>query len=94
MQIIASDNNNTLVLEAEVSPILKNVDYNTKTTRPITNYNKATSIMTISGAIALDANHSIHAMELETSFWPDKSDESGFARLLTLEDKAGISDKE
>ncbi|KAB1587371.1 hypothetical protein C5O75_029005 [Burkholderia cepacia] len=38
-------------------------------------------------------NHSIHAAELNVSYWPDKSDEDGYARLIAKEDKMEQSKK-
>ncbi len=38
-------------------------------------------------------NHSIHAVELNVSYWPDKSDENGYARLIAKEDKMDRSKK-
>ncbi|WP_372437214.1 T6SS effector BTH_I2691 family protein [Pseudomonas chlororaphis subsp. aureofaciens] len=77
--------------ERSNSPMPSNVgrklDYNPKTSIPVVTENVDSHTLVISGAIALNINHSINAVELEVSFWPDKSDESGAARLIVKEDK-------
>ncbi|AZD86916.1 Lead, cadmium, zinc and mercury transporting ATPase [Pseudomonas chlororaphis subsp. aureofaciens] len=69
------------------SNVSRKLDYNPKTSIPVVTENVDSHTLSISGAIALNINHSINAVELEVSFWPDTSDESGAARLIVKEDK-------
>ncbi|MFJ4344230.1 T6SS effector BTH_I2691 family protein [Pseudomonas sp. NPDC089401] len=43
--------------------------------------------LTIQGELILSENHSIQAIELALTYWPDTADEKGFAKLITREDK-------
>lgn len=85
-----SDSNQKMT---EQPPSRTKVDYNPNTTTPTIESDGATRTLTISGAIELDDNHSIHAAELNVSYWPDKSDEDGYARLIAKEDKMEQSKK-
>ncbi|WP_063815540.1 T6SS effector BTH_I2691 family protein [Burkholderia cepacia] len=85
-----SDSNQKM---AEQPPSGMKVDYNPNTTMPTIEQDAATNTLTIRGAIALDDSHSIHAAELNVSYWPDKSDEDGYARLIAKEDKMDRSKK-
>lgn len=91
--VIAAGNNNSPTTATEAPPPLKRIDYKTETTRPATIFNEIASTLTISGAIWFYDNHDMHAVDLEVSFWPDRSDESGVARLIALEDKTDILKK-
>ncbi|MBK5540611.1 hypothetical protein JFU57_20255 [Pseudomonas sp. TH07] len=91
--VIAAGNNNSPATATEAPPPLKRTDYKTETTRPAISSNETASTLTISGAIWFYDNHDMHAVDLEVSFWPDRSDESGVARLIALEDKTDILKK-
>ena len=54
---------------------------------PTVEHDLDSNSLTITGSIPLHMFHSINAMEVEVSYWPDRSDEFGYARLLTKEDK-------
>ncbi|WP_421549542.1 T6SS effector BTH_I2691 family protein, partial [Pseudomonas sp. QD4] len=86
-QIIVSGNNGSPAAATESRHSLKRTDYKTETTRPSISFSEVTSTLVVSGAIWLYDIHGIHAADLEVSFWPDRNDESGVARILALEDK-------
>ena len=65
----------------------RNLDYNPQTTTPTLNQNTVSQTFEISGAIALNVNHSIHAILLKVSYWPEKNDELGVAHLKVTDDK-------
>jgi len=86
-QIIASGESGKPPNDKPSSTSIKNSDYFLNTTAPTISSDTIAKTLIIEGAIALRTNHSIHAAKLEASFWPDKNDESGFANLLSQEDK-------
>ncbi|WP_312433800.1 T6SS effector BTH_I2691 family protein [Achromobacter sp.] len=86
-QVIASGENGKPPTETLSPPPIKNSDYFVNTTAPTISSDEKTRTLIIKGAIALHTIHSIHAVKLEAHFWPDKNDHSGFARLLSQEDK-------
>ncbi|WP_025807405.1 T6SS effector BTH_I2691 family protein [Pseudomonas chlororaphis] len=65
----------------------KRLDYNPKTITPTIHFDAKSKVLEISGAIELHMNHGIHATSLELSYWPDKTDESGVARVIVKDDK-------
>ncbi|WP_139026544.1 hypothetical protein [Achromobacter arsenitoxydans] len=71
----------------------KRVDYFPKTTMPSVFTDETSKSLIVNGAIALHMINSIHAMDLEVYFWPDKNDVSGCARLLLREDKIDTNEK-
>ncbi|PJI53737.1 hypothetical protein CTI14_24270 [Methylobacterium radiotolerans] len=66
---------------------MKNLDYDPETTLPNIILDENSKTLVIAGAVALHLRHSIHALRLEVSFWPDASDRLGFSRLIVQEDK-------
>ncbi|MFD2640550.1 hypothetical protein [Pseudomonas japonica] len=54
---------------------------------PKIHHDTESKTLEIRGAIAFQGDIDFHALELEFSYWPDKSDESGIARLIIKEDK-------
>ena len=50
--------------------------------------------LTIRRELAYLGALNFHAMKLEVAYWPDKSDESGVARLTVIEDKIPKWEKE
>ncbi|WP_226847917.1 hypothetical protein [Achromobacter sp. 77] len=86
-QVIASGENGNPPTETPSPPSIKNSDYFLNTTVPTVSSDEKTKTLIIKGAIALRTIHSVHAVKLEAHFWPDKNDKSGFARLLSQEDK-------
>ncbi|MDU9389338.1 T6SS effector BTH_I2691 family protein [Pseudomonas sp. zfem002] len=61
--------------------------YHPETTAPVIRHDAEAKTLEISGAISFFGKLDIHAFELEVSYWPDKSDEAGVARLIVKEDK-------
>ncbi|MFD2640552.1 hypothetical protein [Pseudomonas japonica] len=61
--------------------------YDPATTAPVIHHNIELKTLEIRGAIAFQGDLDFHALELEVSYWPDKSDEAGIARLIVKEDK-------
>ena len=57
------------------------------TTAPVIQHDAESQTLEIKGSISFLGKLDFHALELEVSFWPDKSDESGVARLVVKEDK-------
>lgn len=57
------------------------------TTAPLIQHDVEAETLEIRGSIAFSGHLDFHALELEVSYWPDKSDESGVARLIVKEDK-------
>ncbi|WP_175651487.1 T6SS effector BTH_I2691 family protein [Pseudomonas sp. Marseille-P9899] len=57
------------------------------TTAPAIDYDAESKSLEIKGCIAFQGAPDFHALVLEVSYWPDKSDESGMARLIVREDK-------
>ncbi|MDH0094917.1 hypothetical protein N7373_26000, partial [Achromobacter mucicolens] len=86
-QIIVSGESGKPSTETPSPPSIKNSDYFLNTTVPTVFSDEKTKTLVIQGAIALHTIHSVHAVKLEARFWPDKNDRSGFARLLSQEDK-------
>ena len=63
----------------------KSPGYHPETTAPVITLN--TQALEIRGSISFFGYLEVHAFQLEVSYWPDKSDKSGFARLIVKEDK-------
>lgn len=63
----------------------KKPGYHPETTAPVITQNAQT--LEIQGSISFFGYLEVHAFELEVLYWPDKSDNSGFARLIVREDK-------
>ena len=61
--------------------------YDPETTAPIIHHDVESRTLEIRGSIAYQGALDFHALELEVTYWPDKSDESGLARLIVKEDK-------
>ncbi|MEN5162008.1 T6SS effector BTH_I2691 family protein, partial [Achromobacter spanius] len=94
-QVIASGESEKPPTETPSPPTLKNSDYFLNTTTPTISSDAKTKTLIIKGAVALRTINSVHAVKLEASFWPDKNDKSGFARLLCQVDKTdsrGVKD--
>ncbi|OOV94826.1 hypothetical protein MF4836_18840, partial [Pseudomonas sp. MF4836] len=72
---------------------LKCPDYNPRTTTPELKEDVVSRVLSISGAIALNQTHSVHAIELEVSYWPNLADELGVAFLIAKEDKIDVDKK-
>ena len=58
-----------------------------RTSAPVILHDTESKTVKIRGSFAYWGALDFHAMELEVSYWPDKSDESGVARLIVIEDK-------
>ncbi|MDR0277591.1 MAG: hypothetical protein LBJ37_06885 [Paucimonas sp.] len=58
-----------------------------KTSAPMIHHDMESKKVEIRGSIAYWGVLDFHALELEVSYWPDKSDESGVARFIVKEDK-------
>ena len=65
----------------------KQPSYVPATTAPVIQHDAESKTLEIRGSIAFSGKLDFHALELEVSFWPDKSDGSGVARLIVKEDK-------
>ncbi|WP_318531824.1 T6SS effector BTH_I2691 family protein [Pseudomonas huaxiensis] len=65
----------------------KQPGYEPDTTAPVVTYDAESKTLEIMGSIVFWGVLDFHALELEVSYWPDKSDESGMARLIVREDK-------
>ena len=63
----------------------KRPGYASETTAPVITHNA--QALGIRGSISFFGYLEAHAFELELTYWPDKSDKSGFARLIVKEDK-------
>ena len=63
----------------------KRPGYDPETTAPVITHNA--QALEIRGSISFFGYLEAHAFELELTYWPDKSDKSGFARLIVKEDK-------
>ena len=61
--------------------------YEPETTAPVIRNDTESRTLEINGSIVYEGALDFHALELEVSYWPDKSDESGVARLIVKEDK-------
>lgn len=64
--------------------------YEPRSTAPRIIQHPDSDVLEITGAIALKRKHGIQATLLEVSFWPDKNDESGVARLVVMDDKLDV----
>ena len=58
-----------------------------QTSVPVIHHDTESKALTIRREIAYLRALDFHAMKLEVAYWPDKSDESGVARLTVIEDK-------
>ena len=67
----------------------KRPGYHPETTAPLISHDAESETLEISGLISFFGNLEVHALQLEVSYWPDKSDEAGVARLIVKEDKIG-----
>ncbi|MDG9886364.1 hypothetical protein N7650_26415 [Pseudomonas sp. GD04058] len=65
----------------------KQPGYVPATTAPVIQHDAESETLEIRGSIEFLPPLDFHALELEVSYWPDKSDESGVARLIVKEDK-------
>ena len=54
---------------------------------PVIHHDTESKTLTIRRELAYLGALNFHAMKLEVAYWPDKSDESGVARLTVIEDK-------
>ncbi|WP_095158977.1 T6SS effector BTH_I2691 family protein [Pseudomonas sp. Irchel 3E13] len=61
--------------------------YESDTTAPVIDYDAESKSLEIQGCMAFRGTPDFHALVLEVSYWPDKSDEAGVARLIVKEDK-------
>lgn len=59
--------------------------YHPETTVPVITH--SAQALEIRGSISFFGYLEVHAFDLQVSYWPDKSDQSGFARLIFKEDK-------
>ncbi|HBO3623959.1 TPA: hypothetical protein L4S57_005261 [Pseudomonas aeruginosa] len=89
-QIIASGQSEFNSTAMQPLPEPAKIDYNNRKATPTVEHDLNSKSLTISGSIPLHVSHSINAMELELIYWPDKSDQAGYARLLAREDKMDI----
>ncbi|MFW3896089.1 hypothetical protein ACKLLE_08040, partial [Pseudomonas bharatica] len=69
------------------SDFWKRSGYETDTTAPIIDYDAESRELRIKGCVAFRGNLDFHALQLIVTYWPNKSDEAGVARLTTREDK-------
>lgn len=67
----------------------KSPGYLPETTAPIIRHKAESGSLEIEGSISFFGYLEVHALQLEVSYWPDKSDEAGVARLVVREDKIG-----
>ena len=65
----------------------KTPGYVPATTAPVIQHDAESETLEIRGSISFSGTLDFHALELQVSYWPDKSDESGVARLIVKEDK-------
>ena len=63
----------------------KKPGYHPETTAPVITH--SARALDIRGSISFFGHLEVQAFELKVSYWPDKSDQSGFARLIVKEDK-------
>lgn len=61
--------------------------YDPKTSAPVIHQDTESKMLEIRGSITYWGVLEFHALELKVSYWPDKSDEFGVARLIVKEDK-------
>ena len=54
---------------------------------PIIHHDTESKTLTIWRELVYSGTPNFHAVKLEVAYWPDKSDESGVARLTVVEDK-------
>jgi len=67
----------------------KSPGYLPETTAPIIRHKAESGSLEIEGSISFFGYLEVHALQLEVSYWPDKGDEAGVARLIVREDKIG-----
>lgn len=65
----------------------RNPGYRPETTAPVISRNTQSGALEITGSISFSGYFEVHALEIQVSYWPDKSDKSAFARLVAKEDK-------
>ena len=65
----------------------KNPGYRPETTASVISRNTQSGALEISGSISFFGYLEVNALEIQVSYWPDKSDKSAFARLVVKEDK-------
>ncbi|MGE8408616.1 MAG: T6SS effector BTH_I2691 family protein [Pseudomonas sp.] len=65
----------------------KNPGYRPETTAAVISRNTRSGALEITGSISFFGYFEVHALEIQVSYWPDKSDKSAFARLVVKEDK-------
>ncbi len=86
-QIIASGQSDSPPTALPPTDGLQNSDYNARRATPVIEHDVDSKCLTISGSIPLRGSHRINATELEITYWPDRSDATGLAHLVTREDK-------
>ncbi|NNJ14526.1 hypothetical protein CSV86_004310 [Pseudomonas putida CSV86] len=86
-QIIASGQIDGTNAPQPVPASWKSPGYVPATTVPVIQHDAESKTLEIRGSIEFLRPLDFHALELEVSYWPDKSDESGVARLVVKEDK-------
>ncbi|MBF8739625.1 hypothetical protein IRZ58_01015, partial [Pseudomonas guariconensis] len=59
----------------------------TTQTQAIVHHDKKNQILLLQGALPLNDNHGINAIELLLTYWPNEHDEASSAQLLVREDK-------
>ncbi|MHA6197341.1 T6SS effector BTH_I2691 family protein [Pseudomonas wadenswilerensis] len=67
----------------------KNPGYRPETTVPLIQNDAGSGTLEIRGSISFFGTLEVRALQLEVSYWPDKNDEGGVARLIVKEDKIG-----
>ena len=65
----------------------KSPGYRPETTAPAISHDAHSGLLKINGSISFFGHLEVHGLELEVSYWPDRSDETGVARLILKEDK-------
>ncbi|MDR0281242.1 MAG: hypothetical protein LBJ37_25545, partial [Paucimonas sp.] len=86
-QIIASGRTDDTNAPFPAPTSTKQPGYVPATTAPVIQHDAESETLEIKGSIAFSGRLDFRALELEVSYWPDKSDESGVARLIVKEDK-------
>ncbi|MFJ4153715.1 T6SS effector BTH_I2691 family protein [Pseudomonas sp. NPDC089752] len=83
--ITLSSNSNKPIIEisCETTSLLAQPEPNA----PTTTHNKQNGTLNIHGGIKLRENHDIQATSLTLIYWPDKSDDSGYAKLVSRDER-------
>ncbi|NBA98547.1 hypothetical protein [Pseudomonas sp. R5(2019)] len=85
-QVIASGRSDSTP-SLQPPPLPLQNDYDHDSTLPQLELDEESKTLLIRGSIELDTFYDINAVQLTVSFWPDRSDETGHARLIVKEDK-------